>query len=180
MNFKKLKEGEILSETTFYKVVKVGEAKAQLKTDDGQMVVLDKGYVENLVTSASQYKTERVVNKTEAAAQFLACSGTAISVSFNKQVKETDVVKEIMDTYSASTPKEFEAAVKKSVKGALQGVERTMVGRHNGDLNDLGRVQFIDMEEEKTPGKDYDSRLRQVDPRGINWFIAKGVKYTVK
>jgi hypothetical protein len=47
-------------------------------------------------------------------------------------------------------------------------------------MNELGRVQFIDMEEEKTPGKDYDSRQRQVDPRSINWFISRGIKYTVK
>lgn len=176
----KLKKGEVLSEKQFYKVERVEPSKVILKNDDGQEITVGAAYVEKCLNSAAQHNTEKFINKTEAAAKFLACSGTAITVNFNKQVKESDVIKEIMDTYGSSSPKEFESALKKSVKGALQGVERTMVGRHTGELNDLGRVQFIDMEEEKTPGKDYDSRLRQVDPRGINWFITGGVKYTVK
>lgn len=178
--FKKLKKGEVLSEQQFYTVVNVNSSQAQLKTDSGQVVVLDKGYVENLITSATQFNTEKSVNKTEAAAIFLSQSGVAITVNFNKQVKETEVVKSLMEAYEGSTPKTMETAIKKAVKGALVGEERTMIGRHYGDLNDLGRVNFIDMEAEKTPGKDYDTRLRLVDPRGINWFISRGVKYTVK
>ena len=54
-----------------------------------------------------------------------------------------------------------------------------MIGRHYGEVTEFGRIKFIDMEEEKTPGT-YDNRIRQVDPRTINWFIARGVKYEVK
>lgn len=180
MEFKKLKEGEVLSEQQFYTVRKIGSEKVQLTNDKGEDIIVDKKYVDTCLTSANQYDTSKTVNKTEAAAIFLAQSGIAMTVNFNKQVKEADVVKEILEAYSTSTPKEIEAKVKKSVKAALSGVERTMVGRHYGELNELGRVQFIDMEEKKVTGKDYDSRLRLVDPRGINWFIVKGVKYTVK
>lgn len=180
MKFKDLKKGEILSEQQFYKVEKIVGNEVQLKTDGGENVILNKEYVEGLVVSATQHTSEKVVNKTEAAAIFLSQSGTAVTVNFNKQVKEADVVKEIMATYADSAPKVFEAAVKKAVKGAMVGTERTMVGRHYGELNELGHVQFVDMEEDKTPGKDYDTRLRLVDPRGINWFISRGVKYTVK
>ncbi len=110
---------------------------------------------------------------------FIGNPGVAITVNFNKQVKDADVVKEVMDAYSGSTPKVFEVALKKAVKSALTGVERTMIGRHYGDMNEFGRVNFIDMEETRTPGS-YDNRLRQVDPRGLNWFICRGIKYTVK
>lgn len=180
MNFKKLKTGNVLSEQQFYTVEKIVGEKVQLKNDFGTAIVVDKGYVESCLQSADQYTEERKVNKTEAAALFLAHSGVAITVNFNKQVKDTDVVKEIMTAYEGSTPKGMEIAVKKAVKEALTGVERTMVGRHYGELNELGRVQFVDMEEAKTAGKDYDTRLRLVDPRGINWFISRGIKYTVK
>lgn len=180
MKFKSLKTGEVLSEQQFYKVVKTSGDKVQLKNDNGEMIVVDSNYAEKCLTSANQHTSEKTVNKTEAAAIFLSQAGVAITVNFNKQVKEADVVKEIMSTYEGSAPKVFEAAVKKAIKSALTGTERTMVGRHYGDMNELGRVQFIDMEEEKTPGKDYDSRQRQVDPRSINWFISRGVKYTVK
>lgn len=180
MKFKNLKKGEVLSEQQFYKVEKISGDKVQLKNDNGENIVVDNKYVESCLLSATQHMSEKTVNKTEAAAIFLSQAGVAITVNFNKQVKEADVVKDIMSTYADSAPKVFEAAVKKAVKAALVGTERTMVGRHYGDMNELGRVQFIDMEEEKTPGKDYDSRQRQVDPRSINWFISRGVKYIVK
>ena len=179
-SFKKIKKGEVLSETQFYTVEKFQDGKIQLKNDAGAYIVVDKNYYEGQLNSASQHSKELVLNKTEAAAKFLACSGMAITVDFNKQVKEADVVKEIMTAYEGSTPKAVENAVKKAVKSALVGEARTMVGRHNGELNDLGRVSFIDMEETKDGSKDYDTRTRLVDPRGINWFIVKGIKYTVK
>lgn len=180
-SFKKIKKGEVLSETQFYTVEKFQpDGKVQLKNDAGAYIVVDKNYYEGQLNSASQHLKEITLNKTEAAAKFLASSGTAITVDFNKQVKEADVVKDIMNTYSSSTPKEFETKLKKAIKAGLTGEARTMVGRHNGELNDLGRVSFIDMEEAKDGSKDYDTRTRLVDPRGINWFIVKGVKYTVK
>lgn len=178
--FKNLKKGEVLSETQFYTVVKSQDGKVQLQNDNGANIVVDKAYYEEQLNSASQHTKEVVLNKTDAAAKFLASAGTAITVDFNKQVKEADVVKDIMDTYSSSTPKEFETKLKKAIKAGLTGVSRTMVGRHNGELNDLGRVSFIDMEEVRDGSKDYDTRTRLVDPRGINWFIVKGIKYTVK
>lgn len=178
-NFSKLKKGEVLSEQQFYTVEVIKGDKVQLRNDFGDPIVVTKDYAEKLLTSASQFSKEEKVTKTEAAAMFIGNPGIAITVNFNKQVKEADVVKEVMDAYSGTAPKVFEAALKKAIKKALTGVERTMVGRHYGDMNEFGRINFVDMEEKKTPGG-YDTRLRQVDPRGINWFICKGVKYTVK
>lgn len=178
--FSKLKPGDICSETQYYTVVKTSGDKVQIKNDNGTDIVVDRGYVESCLKSANQFTSEKNVNMTEAAAIFLNSSRMAITVNFNKQVKEADVVKEIMEAYASSTPKEIEAKVKKSVKSALTGVERTIVGRHYGELNDLGRVQFVDMETERTSGKDYDTRLRLVDPRTINFMIVNGIKYTIK
>jgi hypothetical protein len=103
-----------------------------------------------------------------------------MTISFNKQIKEADVVKEIMEAYEGSTIKTMETAIKKAVKHAIVGVERVMVGRHFGELNEFGRVNFVDMEEDKDMSKTYDNRIRQVDPRTVNWIVVRNVKYTVK
>ena len=180
MKFKALKEGEVLSEQQFYRVEKIAGDKVQLRNDDGEPIVVDSKYVERCLHSAIQFSEEKVLTKTEVAAQFIAHAGVAVTVNFNKQVKEADVAKEIQEAYESSTPKEFTTKMKKSVKKALESEERTMTGRHYGSVNEFGRVHFIDMEEKKVEGKDYDSRIRQVDPRGINWFISRGTKYIVK
>lgn len=180
MDFKQLKKGDVLSESQFYTVQAIKGDKVQIRNDHGTDVVVDKNYAEKCLLSANQFTKQVNLNKTEAAAKFLQSSGLAITVDFNTQVKEADVVAEIMAAHEGSTPKNFEAAVKKAIKTGLTGKARTMIGRHNGELNDLGRVSFIDMEIEKDTTKGYDSRTRQVDPRGINWFIVSGTKYSVK
>lgn len=178
--FKSLKPGTALSESQFYTVEKIVGDKVQLQTDNGGHIVVDKPYVENYLFSADQFTETLLMNRTEAAAFLLSNPGVVMTVNFNKQVKETDVVKEIMAAYEDSTPKAMETAVKKAVKKALTGEERSMVGRHFGDLNELGRVNFIDMEVKREEGKTYDARIRQVDPRSINWLICRGTKIVVK
>lgn len=178
--FKSLKPGTALSEAQFYTVEKIVGDKVQLQTETGGHVVVDKPYVENYLTSADQYSETKTISRTEAAAILLANPGVVMTVCFNKQVKETDVIKEIMTAYEGATPKAMETAVKKAVKKALTGEERVMVGRHFGELNDLGRINFIDMEVPKEAGKAYDTRIRQMDPRTINWMICRGTKYVVK
>ena len=48
-----------------------------------------------------------------------------------------------------------------------------MKGRHNGEMNNLGRIGFIDMEDTK-------GFLKQVDPRTIEYVIVDDIKYTLK
>lgn len=177
--FKDLKDGEVLSETQFYKVTKKAGNKVQLVNDLGENIVVDDKYVESCLTSANQFKSTSSVNKTDMANLFISNPGVAMTVNFNKQVKETDVVAELMKAYETSTPSTISSVFKKTVKRALEGEERSMVGRHFGEMSELGRVQFVDMEAPKATSG-YDARLRQVDPRTINWLIVKGVKYTVK
>lgn len=179
-SFKKLKVGEVLSETQFYKTMKISGNQVQLQNDLGENIVVDDKYVDGCLTSAVQYSKEEKVTKTEAAEIFVANRYTAMQASFNKQVKEPDVVKEIMAAYEGATPKEMEVAVKKAVKSALQGEERTITGRHAGSKDEFGRIQFIDMDIDKIDGKDYDLRQRLVDPRTLNWLVVKDVKYIVK
>lgn len=178
--FSNLKKGEILSEIQFYTVEKIAADKVQLKNDEGEFVVVDSKYVDNALTSADQFEKEEVVTKTVAAEIFLTHPYVSMTVCYNKQVKEADVVKEIMNAYEASSPKEIERSIKRAVKNGLNGVERIMRGRSLGHKDEFGRVAFIDMELDKTSGKEYDTRQRLVDPRTINWLIVNGVRYKVK
>lgn len=176
-DFKKLKEGEKLCETQFYKVVKIKGDKVQIVNGLGQNTVVDKNYVENCLISGEQFTEEKSITKTELAKLFLENPNVVFTVSFNKQVKPEDVTKEIMGAYEGSTVKTMEAAIKKAVKGALNGQERVLTGYHTGVQDDFGRVSALDMNiDSSTPG----SAMRLVDPRQLNYLIIKGVKYNVK
>lgn len=178
--FNKVKEGEKFSETQYYTLVKIAGNKVQLKNGLGQDVVVDKKYVEECLVSAEQFDNTVKLSKTELAKLFLENPNVALTVSFNKQVKPEDVSKEIMSAYEGSTVKTMEAAIKKAVKSALNGEERVLVGYHTGVQDDFGRVSAIDMNIDKDPAKDYNTALRLVDPRNINYLILKGKKYIVK
>jgi hypothetical protein len=184
--FKDLKVGEKLSETTYYSVAKIVGDKVQLKSDDGADIVLNKGYIENMVTSASQYSSEESISRTEIAALFLSSPGVVLTVNFYTQVKEKDALAAMEAIYPNKGGKmlseaDFKKKAKEILSSVITGKERTMIGRHYSSVNEFGRVSFIDMEVDKDTTKaDYDSRTRQVDPRTINWMIVRGVKYKIK
>ena len=185
--FKNLTVGEVLSETQYYKVEKMSGDKVQLVNDNGERIVVNAEYVDGQLSSANQFSKEQKVTRTEMADIMLNNARTAITVNYNKQVKESDVAaeleKEVANAYNTSTPSEVGAKIKKAVKASIkksmQGVERTMIGIHYGSVNEFGRLQFIDMEEEVKPGG-YDNRLKQVDPRTLNWLIVNDIKYVIK
>lgn len=178
--FTELKKGSKLSETQYYNVEEVKGNQVQLKNGDGDDIVVDKAYVESCLVSADQFDKEEKLNRTDLAALFLKSANIALTVSFNKKVKKEDVIKEIMDAYEGSTPKTLETAVKKAITKALNGEERVLVGYHTGVQDDFGRVSAIDMDIEKDPSKAFNTQLRLVDPRELNFLILNRVKYIVK
>lgn len=179
-DFKKLVAGEVLSETQFYVVDLVKGDKVRLITDSGEPVVLDEKYVTEFLNSAAQFDKEEKISRTEMTNKLLSHPRTAMTLSFNKQVKEADIVKEIISAYEGSTPKDFTTALKKSVKKGMSGEERIMTGRHYGTTDEFGRIQFIDMNADKGTNPAFDGRQRLVDPRTLNWIIVSKVKYLIK
>lgn len=179
-NFKNLKVGDKLSETQFYIVDKIVGNQVQLRPDKGETIVVDAGYAENFLTSASEFTTTQNITRTEAVELVRNHPFTAMTINYNKQAKEADIVKEIQDAYDNSTPKEFSTKIKAAVKKSANGEERTIVGRHYNTYDGFGRLSFIDMDIAQDASKSYDVRNRLVDPRTINWLILKGVKYVTK
>lgn len=183
--FKDLKEGEKLSEVQFYSVVKIAGDKAQLLNERGENIVVDSKYVESCLTSASQFTETKKVSRTELADIVIKATNKAITLNFNKVIKEADVKAQIYELYPNKGGKilseaDFKKNVNSILKSALSGDERTMVGFHSGHYDGFGRVHFTDMEVVKDPSKSYDTRSRLFDPRSLNWAIVDGIKYVEK
>lgn len=179
-DFKKITVKTKFSEVQYYSVNKIVGTQVELENAQGESIVVDKAYVENCLISADQFTKEETVNKTTATEIFTSNPGVVMTISFQKQTKEADVVAEITEAYENSTPKEFAAKLKKAVKTGLNGIERVLVGYHNGIQDSFGRYSAIDMDIAKDSTKNYNVQLRLIDPRTINFLIVKGIKYIVK
>lgn len=176
-----MKKGNILSESQFYIVEEVKTNGNVIVVDDlGQKIELSKDYADTMLSSAHSFAKEEKKTKTELAELFIANSRVVMTVCFYKQVKEADVTTEIMKAYEGSTVKTMESAIKKAVKKGLEGEERVMIGRHYGATDEFGRIHFVDMEATRDTTKSYDTRMRLVDPRTLQYLIVNNVKYTLK
>jgi len=184
IEFKELKENSILGESQYYKVQKIVGDKIQLLPDGGIPVVVDKGYVEAYLNSADQFETTEHLTKTQLAELFINNPRLVMTVAFFKQDKaktkkaykadlavQADKVKRAFMEKGVSA---IEEALMNPVLAYTAGELREMRGRHYGAIDDLGRIQFTDMDVEG------EHNARQVDPRTIQWLVVNNVKYTLK
>jgi hypothetical protein len=185
-----IEPGSILSETSFYVVKEVQQTKVIVYDDFGHEITLGTRYVEEICTSADHFTTEEKKSMTELAELFINSPRIAMTVSFI--TKATEKTKKDFEAEKKAKIDEIQNASMKTANALLNdlmenpitnvipGKLRTMKGRHYGHVDDLGRVNFVDMEIKKDPTKDYDTRSRQVDPRTIQSLIINKVKYTLK
>lgn len=183
--FKNITPKTKFSETQFYTVKKIDKNSIEVINDSGEEITLTKPYVEQLLISSDEVNETKMMSRTDLTNLFIANSNVIMTVTYNKKVDEKEVEKQLSALYPNTGGKilskaEYDRQVKKLLKSALEGEERTMVGRHYGTQDEFGRVRFIDMEQTKDPSKDYDTRQRLVDTRTISCLILRGVKYCVK
>jgi len=183
--FSKLTTKTKLSETQFYSVEQIKGNKVQVKNEDGELIVLPSDYVEKCLVSSDEVQTTKTMSRTDLTNLFLSASNVAMTVTYHKKVDEKEVEKQVAALYPNKGGKilseaDFKKKVSALLKSALEGEERTMVGRHYGTQDEFGRVRFIDMEVAKDPAKEYDTRQRLVDTRTITCLILRGIKYCVK
>ena len=184
-NFKDLTTKTKLSETQFYSVEKINGDEVELRNDYDEIITVTKPYVEKLLVSSDEVRETKKMSQTDIINLFISSTNVICKVNYNKKVDEKEVRKTLHELYPNKGGKilsqvDFQKKVDEVLKDALSGKERTMVGRHYGHLDEFGRVKFIDMEADKGSNPDYDGRQRLVDPRTINWYILRGVKYVVK
>ena len=188
---KNLKQGDIFSETQFYVVKEVKSNQAILTDEFGNDVALNENYINDLLKSADRFSKTEKKTMTELADLFVSNRGVAMTVCFTKKA-EKKLVKDFKAEVAQWTENVKQAFLDKGLSGLEQFATtpvsefklpetRVMKGRHYGHMNDLGRIDFVDMEQKKgVDAKGGDTRMRQVDPRTIQYLIVDNVKYELK
>lgn len=182
--------GSILSETSFYIVQEVQQDRVIVKDEYDHKITLPKKYIEEITICADHFETEEKKSMTELAEIFINSPRMAITVCYitkatEKTKRDFDLEKnnkiaEIQNASLKNASALLSDLIENPITKVIPGKERVMKGRHYGNVDDLGRVHFIDMEIKRDPTKDYDTRSRQVDPRTIQYLIVNKVKYTLK
>lgn len=182
IKFGELKKDNILGESQYYKVVKKSTNSVTLSIE-GQEVEIGKEYIEKYLDSADQFNTTEKHTKTQLADLFVSNPRIVMTVAFIKQdkPKTKKAYKADLEVQAAKVKEEFLAKGVSAIEEALAnpvlfyipGELRIMRGRHYGELNDMGRINFVDMDVT-------DSNIRQVDPRTIQYLIINNTKYILK
>lgn len=185
MLFNKLKPGDVISEIQYYLVKDVAGDTVNATMDNGQVIGLSKGYIDKAIMySADYYENEEAVTKTQLEEILKSHPRTAMTVCYFKQAKEKDIAEQISNLYpnkgKIMSEADFIKSAKKIAKSVTIGEERVIRGRHYNSYGAGGRIQFIDMDITKDESKDYDTRMRLVDPRTIQWIIVNNIKYNLK
>ena len=187
MKVKNLKEGSILSETSFFSVKKVNTNDVTVIDDHGNELNISNNYVEKVLNSADLFEFEEKKTMTELAELFINSPRIAMTVAFYK--KDTTKTKKAFDAEKqskidaiqsarvADVPKLLNELIENPLSKVIPGELRVMKGRHYSEIDELGRIKFTDMEIPKTTA---ESKLRQVDPRTILWICVNNVKYSLK
>jgi hypothetical protein len=181
--FNSLKKGSILSELSFYTVESISNNEANLVDSLGNKITIGKQYVEDILSSADYFDSEITnVNVTTLAKKLINSPRVAMTVGFYKKDKKktkaalnkeiADKSLEFADASLLEVSLLIEDLIKNPITEYIPGDFRIMKGRHEGKMNDLGRLEFYDMED--------GGRPKQVDPRTIEYIIVEGVKYSKK
>lgn len=191
MEIKSLVPGSILSENSFF-TVKVVKPESVVVVDDyGNDLEISKDYVENILQSADYYSSEEKKTMTELADLFIRSPRVAMTVAFYKkdtnktkkafEAEKSEKIEEIRNAKVSDVEKLLSDLIENPISKVIPGELRVMKGRHYGDVDDLGRVHFLDMEIDKDSERAAtDGRMRQVDPRTIQYIIVHKVKYSLK
>jgi len=174
----KIQEGDFLSETQYYQVVKVAPTSIEVKNERNFTFHVGNAIVEEGMYSASQFNEVQEITRTELIEIFRLVGDTVFTVSFNKlpEIKDINDAIEGLNDGRILPVKEMKARVKEAFKGK----ERILTGYLVKTETGFGRSVVIDLEIDKGSNPEYDNRLRQVDHRTLNWLIYKNVKYQVK
>ena len=190
MKANQLKKGSILSETSFFVVKEVNSNGITVLDDFSNEITIGNEYVEKVLSSADLFDKEEKKTMTELADLFINSPRIAMTVAFFKKdtaktkkaydAEKQAKIDEISNAKVSDVPRLLSDLIENPISKVIPGELRVMKGRHYGHVDDLGRVNFVDMEQDKGSKPDFDARMRQVDPRTIQYIIVGGVKYSLK
>lgn len=178
-----LKAGSILSENSFYVVKSVLPTSVVVTDDHGNEITIGNEYVDQILSSADHFSGEEKKTMTELADLFINSPRIAMTVAFYKKDKPktktaykkevATAIKKVQEAPVSQIATLLQDLIDNPITNYTPGEFRVMKGRHNGNMNDLGRMEFMDME-------DKSGFVKQVDPRTIQYIIVNNIKYTLK
>lgn len=207
INLEEIEVGDVFSEESHYVVLEIDKKKnVKFKhLESGKNVVLDKGYVENLLKGADQYQTEVKVTKEDKKDGTKGIrsifegihSSQVFTVCFTKQDKPLTLkkIKELKEAQIEAAVEKIERA-QKSKKGVLEAAKQELLDIQNNvilpyeegeerilrgykiqfDSRD-GKYMCVDMDIERT---DKEDGKRLVNINTIKWIVIDGVQYVVE
>lgn len=178
-NVVKIKPGAYLSETQYYKVISKSPNSVEVENERGLRFYIGNSIVSEGIFSSDQFEEELKVSRTELIELFHSVGDTVFTVCFNKQPKADEINAAIAQANKGKIIPIKD--LQKIVKDAYKGEERILIGYLVKTETGFGRSIVIDLEADRSKSTpDWDSRLRQVDHRTLNWLIYKNKKYMVK
>ena len=176
--FSDIAQGNYLSETQYYKVIRNTGTHLDVENERGFPFTIAKGIVEEGIYSANQYNEEVKVSRTELIELFSKVGDAVFTVCFNKQ-PSADAINDAIESANKGRILPIKE-LKKLVKDAYKGEERILIGYLVKVETGFGRSTVIDLEAERGNNPEWDGRIRQVDHRTLQFLICKNVKYTIK
>ena len=200
-----LKVGDIISESSHYKVLSMGTNVDLYHQESGETVTIDKGYLQRYTNSGDEYEEEVEVTKEDKRDGTPGIrtifegihSGQVFTVCFKKQDKPKSAkqLKAEVDELATQISQEIDQ-VKASKKGVAEWAKKTLYALMQNPISKIEegedrvlrgyKIQFesrdgiyncIDMDIERT---NKEEGIRPVNINTIKWLIYNGKKYIVK
>ena len=146
----------------------------EVRDSRGERWTISASIFENEYTVADYFVEGNVVNRTQLIEIILNAVNTAMTVKFLKKLDEKCFAETALNlAFQVACDEITSATFKKKLKAAMKGEEpRTMLGYHEGSLDEHGRLRFIDMEP--------NGGFRLIDLRTVEYAIVNGVEYMVE
>ncbi|MCP4255022.1 MAG: hypothetical protein GY775_16770 [Candidatus Scalindua sp.] len=184
LDFKKLKVGSILSETSYFTVTDKTSSSITVKDSHGnEGLDINKNYCEKILNSSDQFESTEKCTQTQLSEIATGNNNIAMEIYFKKadKKKTKKAYKEDLETQATQVSKDFMAkgisaiidALKTPVLDYTLGEMRLIKGYSLGSLDAHGRLNFCDLEDEK-------NLVKGVDVRTIEYIIVNNVKYIKK
>ena len=171
-SYDKAAAGEFFSVVRYVRVERKEPQCIHVRNVGGEAFSMSSNLLVNEYHSASQYEREEQKSRGEIANLFEHAGDSCFTVCFHKKPDAAQKANALRDL--EDDPRQWSQAKRRKFvrETMLQGEERQLCGHLAAQtLDDLGRMKVFDLEKEE---------LRLVDPRTIEWFIYKNVKYVAK
>lgn len=167
----KIKIGQFLSETCYYKVESFDKENANVIDQKGSRIVVSLNVLKDMV-SADHFSQEVPLTMTALADLLERCNDDVFQCCFHKQ-QTVDRTKEILENINLSELTN-KTKVNNLAKELISGDICTITCYLVKSENILGRSSVVDL------NAPLSNNFRQIDHRTIEWIIYKNVKYHLK